>query len=431
MRRLTRSGCAARALATTVLVAATGSGCAAPGMPPGGPVDRDPPALLRVRPDSGALNARIREVIFRFDEVVSERPRGAASLEQIIVVSPSDGPVNVSWRREAIAIRPRRDWRANTAYTVTILPGLSDLRGNATAKPLHTEFSTGSVIPGGALRGVAFDWIAQRVASGARIEAMIAADTMLKYVAAADTAGRFALTSLPAGTFRVRAFVDQNGNRALDARRELWDSTSVSVRDSARYDFYLFAHDSIGQRPAVTPTDSVTLRVKFDKPLLPSAPLDASRFVLWRTSDSAITAVRRALPAAEFDSLLAARKKSAADSAARADTTAAGQRARARADSVREAAVRDSISRAQIAALQAARDTARREPLPVPARATPSAEYVLELARPLASGTGMRLEVRDAAGLSGARRTSQVAFLWRRPAPRDSAATKAPPVKKP
>ena len=430
VRRLRKFRAAARAACT--VGAAALAGCASMGMPPGGPVDKRPPVLLFVLPDTGTVNARMREVQFRFDKVISERPRGTQSLAQIVVVSPSEGPVIVDWRRRELAIRPRRGWRANTAYTVTILPGLVDLNGNATTKPLHTEFSTGSVIPGGVVRGVVFDWVAQRVVSGARIEAMIGSDTVLKYLAAADSAGRFALPSLPPATLLVRVFFDQNNNLALD-RREPWDSARVVLSDSVRHDFYVFVHDSIGPHPAVTATDSVTLRVKFDRPLMPGARLDSSKFVLRRTTDSSETPVRRAWPASEYDSLAAVRKRFTADSVAKADTSAAARAARAKTDSVRAAVLRDSLSNAQIASIRAARDTAKVEPLPKPARPAPLSEYVLELAAPLVSGAGMRLEVRDAVGLSGAVRASpnQVLFLWRRPEPKDSTAAKGPPAKKP
>jgi hypothetical protein len=420
------------ALVACALGASALAGCASMGMPPGGPIDRRPPVLLGVLPDTGTVNARIREVRFRFDKVISERPRGAQSLAQIIVVSPSEGPVIVDWRRRELAIRPRRGWRANTAYTVTILPGLVDLNGNATTKPLHTEFSTGSVIPGGAVRGVVFDWVAQRVVSGARIEAMIGSDTILRYISAADSAGRFALTSLPPATLLVRAFFDQNTNQTLD-RREPWDSVRVVLSDSARQDFYVFVHDSIGPHPTVTPADSVTLRVKFDRPLLPGARLDSSKFVLRRVTDSSESPVRHAWPASEYDSLAAVRKRFTADSIAKADTSPAGRAARTKADSARAVALRDSISNAQIASIRAARDSTKVEPLPKPARPAPLSEYVLELAVPLVSGAGMRLEVRDAVGLSGAVRPSpnQALFLWKRPEPKDSTATKKPPAKKP
>jgi hypothetical protein len=51
-------------------------------MPPGGPPDIAAPQLIAIVPDSGTLGASPKEMIFRFDEVVAERPkpRGTARL---------------------------------------------------------------------------------------------------------------------------------------------------------------------------------------------------------------------------------------------------------------------------------------------------------------------------------------------------------------
>ncbi len=400
--------------------------CASMGMPPGGRPDKSLPAMLKVAPDTGALDVRPREVVFTFDRVISESPRGAASLEALVLISPSDGPVSVDWRRRTIGIRPRRGWRTNTAYTVTILPGLADLQGNVLQVPLRAVFSTGGVIPLGAVRGVAFDWVGQRAASGARIEATYGADTALRYLAAADSSGRFEIGRLPAGELRLRVYGDQNGNRALDPR-EIWDTASMSLVDSARTDFYLFAHDSVGPRIAdVAVIDSLALRVRFDKPL-GGARIDATSFSLTRARDSVAIPLARALPSAAFDSVAASRRKARADSIARADTSTAGRLSRSRADSLAAAQVRDSIAQAQIAAVRASRDTVRRVAPPKPARAAPAGEYVLELGEPLPLSTNVRLVAKELHGLSGNPRTSERSFS-RRPAPKDSAgapATKA------
>jgi hypothetical protein len=210
---------------TKVAIALVALGCAAQGMPRGGPIDKTPPKLLSVTPDSGSLNVGPRQVVtFRFDEVLNERSRQGGPLEQVVVVSPVEGVVSVDWHRTYITIRARKGWRPNVAYTVTILPGLQDLSSNVVRQPLQTVFSTGSVIPHAEIRGVAFDWVGQRVAAGARIEAMIGDDTVLKYVAATDSTGRFTLVNLPPGALKVRAYVDANSNRVLDPR-ELWDSS--------------------------------------------------------------------------------------------------------------------------------------------------------------------------------------------------------------
>ena len=428
MRRLTvalraRPGAIVALSAAVALI--TLANCASPGLPPGGHVDRSPPALISVTPDTNALNVRHREVVFRFNKVVSERPVAATDLQQLVVVSPSDGRVIVDWRREAIAVRPRSGWRPNTAYTITILPGLSDLFNNGTTKPIRTEFSTGGTIPRGTVRGVAFDWVAQSFVRGAKVEATMG-DTSFRYLAVADSLGRFALPSLPPGAWRLRVYRDDNNSRSLDPR-EAWDSLTVPVGDSARRDFYVFVHDSIPRLANVTAPDSVTLRLVFDKPLHPDVRFESAQFVLLRRADSTRINVRRVMTAAEYDTAVAQRKRGQADSVARADTSAKARLARTVADSVRRAAVTDSISRAQMEALRAARDTVKRDSIPRPARPAPVTTVVLELSRSLASQDAMHIEARRVRALAGSEATARSGFFWRRPPPpRDTTATKAP-----
>jgi hypothetical protein len=415
-----------------LLALALSAGCASQGMPPGGAADKTPPVLLKVTPESGSLRVGPRQMVtFRFDEVVNERIRSGGGLEQGVVVSPTDGPVSVDWHRSAITIRNRKIWRPDLAYTVTILAGLQDLSGNATKKPLQTVFSTGGVIPHGEVRGVAFDWLAQQAKGGARVEAMIGSDTTLKFIAVADSLGRFVMTTLPAGTLRLRVYDDLNSNRVLDPR-EPWDSATVTLADTASRDFYLFAHDTLGPSLLdVTPVDSVTLRVKFDRPLLPGAPLEASQFSLKMKdstkTDSVPIAVLRVSSAARFDTVTLQRKAFVVDSTMRADTSAAGRRAVQRKDSLARATRQDSIAQAQIASVKALRDTTPKIVRPKPSRAAPLSEFIVELGQPLKYDVFATLSVRDAVGLTGhTHRPARVKqIVLRKPVVKDSTAAKA------
>ena len=73
-----------------IVAGAAAVGCASQAMPPGGPPDLAPPVLVTVSPESGAVLVSPKAVTFRFDEVVSERPRGAPSLDQLVLISPCD-----------------------------------------------------------------------------------------------------------------------------------------------------------------------------------------------------------------------------------------------------------------------------------------------------------------------------------------------------
>jgi hypothetical protein len=417
-------------VAACVAAGAAGAalGCASQGIPPGGPPDKAAPMLVAVMPESGTVRVSPSVVEFRFDEVVSERPRSAASLEKLVVISPSDGTPNVAWGRNRLVVRPRSGWRPNTAYTVTILTGLTDLRGNSSDRRFTTVFSTGSTITGGIVRGVAFDWMAGRAAPGARIEATVGADTLLRWATAADSTGRFALGSLPAETFLIRAWVDQNNNGVREPR-EAWDTVTIAISDSARHDLYLFPHDTIGARMGeVTITDSVTIRVKFDHGLWPGNPINAAQFRLVRARDSSEIPIRQVLAAALHDSSAIRGKLARDDSLARADTSEKGRREMARSDSLRRALARDSASRAQVEAVRAAHDTTRRLPAPVPAREVPPTEFVIVTAKPMPEEVPLRLFARDVQALMGPARSSDRLIVRRKPAAIDTTrARRRPP----
>ena len=58
-----------RLIVASILVAA----CASAGPPPGGPEDRLPPHLVRVTPDTNAVNVRDKNASFYFDEQINDR----------------------------------------------------------------------------------------------------------------------------------------------------------------------------------------------------------------------------------------------------------------------------------------------------------------------------------------------------------------------
>jgi hypothetical protein len=240
-------------------------------------VDTEAPQIVKIAPDSGKVSTKPKEVIFRFDEVVNERPSGAASLNDLFLISPSDGEPRVDWHREEISVRPRRGWKNNTAYTITLLPGLSDLRGNTRNTTAVTLFSTGATIPAGRIAGALFNWSEGRtITRSGIVQAWPKGDTTLVYITKADSTGGFILRNMPPGQYVVRGLSDDNNNRGLDPR-EAWDTAAVTLQDSTAVDMYAFVHDSLGARlQNVGLRDSVTLDLTFENPLSVRQPLTAA-----------------------------------------------------------------------------------------------------------------------------------------------------------
>jgi hypothetical protein len=410
-----------RLLAVAVLALS----CASPTEPPGGPEDLVAPLIVGMSPDSGTTGSRVDVVEFQFDEIVNEVPQGAASLAQRVLISPRDGEPVVRWRRDRITVRPRNGWRENTTYVVTLLPGVADLSGNVRDSAAVVVFSTGDSIPATQVRGVVFDWMKALPAVRAYVEASPVGDSLLVFATESDSLGRFSLPFLTPGQYVVRSLLDGNKNRQRDAR-ELWDSTTITLRDTVTHDFYAFAQDTLPPRmTTVTAPDSLTLRINFDKPLAPD--FDVSTAITLLDTDSARVPVARVARWAIVEAERAARAKATADSVARAraaaDTSAAGIAARARA---RE----DSINRAETVRDSIARDTNPRVPPPRSARPALETEIVVLLSAPLTplSRYFIRADVTAANGKTG---VSERQYTRPRPAAprtgRDSSTTAPPP----
>jgi hypothetical protein len=445
---------------------AAAAACASQGAPPGGPPDPKPPEVVRITPDTGAVNVTPPRVVFRFDEVVSERPQGAATLDALFLVSPRDGEPDVSWKRDAITVRPHHGFRKNTVYVVTMLPGLTDLRGNVRKSGATAIFSTGATIPDTHLDGIVFDWPSGRPAPRSYVQAIARPDSVL-YVGVGDTTGRFTLSHLPPGRYTVQALLDANNNRVIDPR-ELWDSTTVTLGDSGRVELLAFVHDTVGPRiNQVNVRDSVTLRVAFDKPVDVTQRIERTLFTL-RRADSTAVPIVEARSSAEWDQAELARARTRDDSLRAADTSSVGGPIRnpraggvSRADSARRASADTAFGRVRTPGVtrpdtarhrSGAADTVKRAEEPKPSRPAPTSEAVIRVGAPLVPGTAYRLQATNVRGLLGNARTSERVFslpkaptlatdslgaaptrpaAGNRPVPPDSARRALPPVRPP
>ena len=365
--------------------------CASPGLPPGGPERHTPPLITRLRPDTNTVNVRAKELEIEYDEVVSEHPANASSLNDLVLISPRNGAPRVDWHRSTLSIRPSRGFRPNTAYTVTVLPGVADLRGNIRRTSTVVTFSTGPKIPATVFRGTMFDWLSGVPVNTGMVEARLVSDTSVVYLTASDSIGRYRMIGMPPAQYMVRGYVDSNRNRALDPG-EAFDTTRVFVTDSVNLEILAFAHDSTGPRlGTVAPTDSITLRAIFDTPLDPRRPLATTQLSLTGTDSSRIAIV--------------------SVEPARPDTTRATPLLPPVSQSAIPIPTRNPVAPAVV--------------LPKPTRPLLVRDVIIRLAQPLRAGMTYRLNVTNAPGPTGRALSSDKSFTMTR------AAAKAPVGKSP
>jgi hypothetical protein len=327
--------------------------CARVMPPPGGPLDRQPPQVIAITPDSIALLPGFEgAAVFRFNEVVSEggAPNfglGTGDLEKLVILSPSNLVPSIRWRRDRIAVRPREGWQPGLVYRIELLPGITDLSGNRSTHGAVITLSTGADRPTWVLRGRIVSWASRRPVPQGLVEAVLMPDS-LAYRTLADSTGRFTLGPIPLGEYLVFGVIDQNKDLRWD-RREEFDSVRVSAGRDSVGEVWAFRHDTTGVRIATTAArDSLSIGLTFTQQLNPYQRLLPNAVQVLALPDSVPVPVIRVLTEAEFDTAYRARAPVDTTPAgrARADSIRADSITRARADSVRA----DSIARARAAA---------------------------------------------------------------------------------
>jgi hypothetical protein len=375
--------------------------------PPGGPPDSTPPHIVIVQPESGAVVPGLRgDAVIRFDELVDEMGglpggKGGGTLTGLpakVVLSPVAGPVEVSWHRTSIRVKPREGWKPGRVYHLQILPGITDLRHNVMKRGATVIFSTGPALPHAALSGTVLQWVEQHALSQALIRATLLPDTVA-YIAIADSGGAFSLPDIPTGRYRIYAIQDQNTNRQLDAR-ESFDSATVTVDSTRSTLFWIFTHDTIGPRlQNAEAVDSLTFRLQFSSQLDPYHMLDTARVRLFALPDTTPVPLLEVWTAARFDSIQT-RERGIADSLRRAkDTTAHGALKREPTLPPRGAVgARPVMAKVDTSVVRI--DTARIREL-LHQRPVPTDRWVARAGRKLPPGEKYLVRVRGATNLSG------------------------------
>ena len=378
--------------------------CASPGMPPGGPSVSSFPRVIATLPETSAVNVKPGKILIRYDDVIGEQSNGA-DLSKSVLISPWDGEPSVDWKRTGMTIRAKKGWRANTAYTITILPGIADFKGKASPFGYTMRFSTGPTIPKTAMRGVAFDWVQARPIPKATILAVDSKDTTLVYLTVADSTGRYELGAVPPGRYLILAIDEKQPNRTLEPR-EPWDSATVTLADSTRADLYLFIHDTIPPRVSeIRSTDSVTISLLFDKPLKPGVAIPVANARVMQ-SDSTVVPVL-SIRTADEERI----EQSRLDSLARLKDTTKVKPADPNAPPKRTI---DPTRR---------RDTVATLPIPVATRKPPATELVLKLGSALKPGTTYRVTITGLRNLLGDEGTASRLLIIPKAAPIDTTKT--------
>ena len=239
-----RSGFRALCAAGALLLAFS---CAKQAPPPGGPEDKIPPLVSGVYPAPNGLNVPVdAKIVVEFTEWMNE----SVNPTMLSFSPPLRKTPELQMRGPRLTIRPREPLDSGLTYTVELSTAFGDLHGNKLPAPFRLGFSTGDridslelfgsvsaegALPKGTVVGLwpmekeqraKFAWIRERARAAsdtANPEDDAVADMMREpalYRAQPDSAGNWSMRGLPEGHWRLAAFVDLNGNGAVNPPEE-------------------------------------------------------------------------------------------------------------------------------------------------------------------------------------------------------------------
>jgi len=205
--------------------------CARRGVPPGGPVDTEPPRVVSSDPDSGQVAVGpLSEVCITFSEEMDRR-----TVRDVVTLRPGVKISDTDWRKNTFCVTLADSLSPTTTYTLTLMAGCRDAHGNATRVPYAFTFSSGDSIMAGGISGTvkaktlpapgipvwAFDSLRTPQPDFAKDEP--------HYVSQAGPKGEFNLIGLPSGTYLIFAFKDKDANRAYDPGNDFASPAPAAV----------------------------------------------------------------------------------------------------------------------------------------------------------------------------------------------------------
>ncbi len=205
-------------------------GCAKQAFPPGGPVDRTPPMIVRTQPGMDSINvAQDIHIEIEFSEPVEQR-----SVEETLFITPYSR-YSVSWKGRRMIIEFKEPLYVDRTYVITVGAGAKDRRNNIMEDSFTLAFTTGEHLDVGRIEGRV--WVKEP----ARPEAVQiwAYDLSEKaqpnpgiheplYITQAGKDGTFSLLYMARGTYRVFAVLDRDGNGTYDVA---YDELGVAPGD--------------------------------------------------------------------------------------------------------------------------------------------------------------------------------------------------------
>ncbi|MFO7891185.1 MAG: Ig-like domain-containing protein [bacterium] len=260
-----------------VLIFLLVTACAKQGMPPGGPVDKTPPRIIKTIPDTNSTfvdpNIRVEVV---FNEWLNSR-----TVEDAVFISPYVGDdVKIKTGGKKIIISFPQPLKKEFTYVITFGTNIKDTHNNGLEKSFTLAFSTGGRLDKGEIKGKVYG---EKNAKGINVWAYLLSGanevnpsvSEPDYIIQCEEGGDFHLTHISLGEYRLFAIEDRIADRLYSKGEDriglTYSDVFIPFEEPHIADsifFRMFLQDTL--RPALTRAVSVNkylVQLLFDQPI--------------------------------------------------------------------------------------------------------------------------------------------------------------------
>ncbi len=249
------------------------SSCASPGMPTGGPKDKEPPKIKKSTPKLNALGYKKKTVTIDFNEIIKLND----VYSKFIASPPLKKRPKINAYGSKLVINFQEELQDNTTYTLDFGDAIADNNENNPIPSFVFSFSTGTEIDSMAVFGNVWDADDLSPAEGTLVLAYKnLSDTAFTHdvplrLGLTDEKGHFSIHNLSPGKYHIFALEDANRNYKFDQPGEYiawYDSIVIpgtamaSLPDTLENDSVVFRNQMV-----YTPNDLKLFLFKQDEPI--------------------------------------------------------------------------------------------------------------------------------------------------------------------
>lgn len=197
--------------------------CARMGQPDGGWYDETPPRIVHTSPADKGTGVKSRKVTIAFDEFV--KLEDAAN--KVVVSPPQLEMAEIKSAGKKITVELKDSLKSNTTYTIDFSDAITDNNENNPMGNYTYCFSTGAEIDTFEVAGNVLDASNLEPVKGILVglyddlsDTAFTTKPMIR-VSRTDSRGRFIIKGVAAGTYRVYALQDADGNYIYSQKSEM------------------------------------------------------------------------------------------------------------------------------------------------------------------------------------------------------------------